>query len=180
MKESRVFKAFRKKAKGLEELTEEEKIIESNETNFDSVADEFKKFSEEIKNPIVVGALLSKLQEERARSNLLFKELNVKLDKIMGLEDRIDDLEDVIRELLGAKIRNAEQKQVKTPNILLTQTQEKIMSIIKTHETVDAEVIRKKLNYKGKNAASQQLTELVDKGLLQRKQVGRRVYFMLN
>lgn len=165
----------------MEELTEEEKIIEGNETNFDSIADEFKKFSEEIKNPIVVGALLSKLQEERARSNLLFKELNAKLDKIMGLEDRINDLEDVIRELLGAKIRNAEQKQATAPaNILLTQTQEKIMSIIKTHKTVNAEMIKNKLNYKGKNAASQQLTELVDKGLLQRKQVGRRVFFMLN
>ncbi|VVB70259.1 Uncharacterised protein [uncultured archaeon] len=166
----------------MKELTEgDEKIIESNETNFDSVADEFKKFSEEVKNPIIVGALLSKLQEERARSNLLFKELNVKLDRIMSLEDRINDLEDVIRELLGAKVKTVEEKQVNAPTkILLTQTQEKIINIIKTQEKADAEVIRKKLNYKGKNAASQQLTELVDKGLLQRKQVGRRVFFMLN
>jgi len=36
--------------------------------------DEFKEFREQMKNPLVVGAMLHKLSEEKASSNLVLKE----------------------------------------------------------------------------------------------------------
>ncbi|HII39055.1 TPA: hypothetical protein HA318_03580, partial [Candidatus Micrarchaeota archaeon] len=47
---------------------------EQNE--FAAVAGEFRKFSDEMKNPVVVGALLHRLSEERSSSNLVLKEIN--------------------------------------------------------------------------------------------------------
>ena len=43
------------------------------EDEFKKVAHEFREFDEQMKNPLVVGALLHKLSEERSSSNLLLK-----------------------------------------------------------------------------------------------------------
>ncbi len=53
------------------------------------------------------------------------------------------------------------------------------MSLVKTQKRVTASDVQKKLNYKGTNAASARLNNLFKQGLLDKKQVGRKVFFVI-
>ncbi len=131
-------------------------------------AEEFKHFREQLKDPIVIGTLLNKISEERASYNLLLREINAKLDRLLNLEKRIQGIE----AKLGASTR-AEN----TP--LLGDTDQQILNFIKEIKHADAETVRKHFSYKGKNAASARLNRLVSLGLLRKQQVGRKVVFVL-
>ena len=62
---------------------------------------------------------------------------------------------------------------------LLSEVDERILSFIKEKGIVTAEDVRRAFGYKGRNAASARLNHLYKLGLLDKKQVGRKVVFML-
>ena len=128
---------------------------------FKQVAEEFKEFNNKMRDPLVVGALLNKLAEERTSTNLLFKNL---LQKIESLEAKISSLE-------------KHSARVDPLPTQLSQTDEKIMDFVKTAGKACAEELQKKLGYKGRNAASSRLNFLFKQGFLQKTYAGKTVYF---
>ncbi len=136
---------------------------------FEEVSSEFREFSSKMKDPLVVGAMLSKLAEERQSTNLLLREINAKLDKIDQLERKIVELEN----------RNTEvQKQGQPP--LLPEIDEDIITFIKQKGAVCADEVQEKFKYKGKNAASARLNKLHGLGIVKKAQVGKKVFFQLD
>ncbi|MGB9577199.1 MAG: hypothetical protein ACP5O3_01375 [Candidatus Micrarchaeia archaeon] len=134
---------------------------------FVELSAEFKKFHEDMKNPLVVGALLNKLAEERSSTNLLLREINAKLDRIVSLEERINALE---KKLSG--------ESTQPQNVLLPEIDEEIISFVRAQGKACAEEVQKHFNYKGRNGASARLNRLAATGLLQKTQVGKKVFFL--
>lgn len=131
------------------------------EGEFEAVSAEFREFSTKMKDPLVVGALLHKLTEERQATNLLLREINAKLERIEALENRF------------RKIEQGEQ-------VLLPEVDQEIIAFVKNQGAVCAEDVQEKFNYKGKNAASARLNKLCVLGTLRKTQVGKKVFFQLN
>lgn len=143
----------------------ENKITSSE---FEQVTSEFKEFSTKMRDPLVVGALLNKLAEERQSTNLLLREINAKLDQISILESRIAQIE--IRG--GSKVAVGEKK------VLLPEIDLEIIAFMKKG-AVCAEEVQEEFKYKGKNAASARLNKLCALGMAKKTQVGKKVYFEL-
>ena len=131
---------------------------------FEQVSQEFREFDAKMRDPLVVGALLHKLAEERQSTNLLFKNL---LEKLESLE---------------AKVASLEGKLVKTPEVneaSLSETDEKIIAFVKARGKACAEELQKKFGYKGRNAASSRLNALFKQNLLAKTYAGKTVYFKM-
>ena len=112
---------------------------------------------EKFRDPVVLGEMVYRLLEERENTNRLLKNILAKLDAFEG------------KGILSANM------QIQGP--LLPQIDEQIMAFIKEAGKVTAEEVRAKFSYKGKNAASARLNRLCDMNLLQKAQVGKKVYF---
>mgnify|MGYP006312538211 CR=1 FL=1 len=134
----------------------------TNDSEFVNAAKEFKEFQAKFDDPVFIATLLHKLSEERSSSNLVLKEVNAKLDRLLALEARIAALE----EKLVAPENNA----------VLSKTDEKIVALAKK-KPVCAQDVRKALKYRGTNAASARLNALARKGVLHKQQAGKKVYF---
>ncbi len=133
----------------------------TNDSEFVNVAKEFKEFQAKFDDPVFIATLLHKLSEERSSSNLVLKEVNAKLDRLLALEARIAALE---------------EKLVAPEKPVLSKTDEKIVALAKK-KPVCAQDVRKALKYKGTNAASARLNALVRNGVLHKQQAGKKVYF---
>jgi len=108
-------------------------------------------------DPIVLGELLYKLLEERENTNRILKNILAKLE---SLEKK--DMQAV----------SAIQSQPMLPEI-----DEDILAFVKQSGKATAEDVRKHFNYKGKNAASARLNRMYEMNLLEKKQVGKKVFF---
>lgn len=142
--------------------------LNASRKEFAEVAGQFKKFQEEMKNPLVVGALLNKLSEERSSTNLILKEINAKLDRLFGLESRLASLEARLNGGLPHK----------PAQVMLAEIDEEIVSFVRSQGKACAEEVQKHFNYKGRNAASSRLNRLVNAGMLDKAQVGKKVFFV--
>ena len=174
---------------------------------FETTAEEFRRFREQMRDPLVIGTMLHKLSEERASSNLVIREINAKLDRLLSLEERLSSLEARLQEGSKAKSSSAQgtgarveagagswmetgasakmetgMERAHKPfaaEVLLPEVDEQIVSFVKRKRHVNAEDVQKEFAYKGTNAASSRLNRLVREGVLQKKQVGRKVVFTL-
>ncbi len=109
-------------------------------------------------DPVVLGELVYKLLEERENTNRILKNLLAKL------------------ETLEAKLGGTSTIQ-KQEEMLLPEIDEQILSFVKEQGKATAETVRAHFNYKGTNAASSRLNRLYDIGMLEKKQVGKKVFF---
>lgn len=107
-------------------------------------------------DPVVLGELVYKLLEERENTNRILKNLLAKLDA------------------LEVKIHGTAQEEAGN---LLPEIDEHIVTFVKTERRVTAETVRSHFNYKGTNAASARLNRLFDLGVLEKRQVGKKVFF---
>lgn len=112
---------------------------------------------EKFKDPVVLGELVYRLLEERENTNRLLKNIMQRLD------------------VLEAKGISTEPIQQELE--LLPEIDEHILEFVKESGKVTAEEVRKRFKYKGKNAASSRLNRLVNRNLLVKKQVGKKVFF---
>ncbi|MFA6048728.1 MAG: BlaI/MecI/CopY family transcriptional regulator [Candidatus Micrarchaeia archaeon] len=142
---------------------------ELGKTEFEQVSGEFKEFREQMKNPLVVGAMLHKLSEERSSANLVLREINAKLDRLLALEGRLSALESAFA---AASEKPGEAKA------LLSETDEAIMQLVKKQGKACAEDVQKRFKYKGANAACSRLNRLFQQGLLEKKQAGKKVFYL--
>ncbi len=118
------------------------------------VAENLQKFND----PVVLGELVYLLKEERENTNRILKTL---LAKIEALE-----------------LRLAEKEKVHGEARLLPEVDEAIVSFLKEGPKT-AEDVQKKFGYKGKNAASARLNRLHYSGVVEKKHVGKKVFFTL-
>lgn len=105
-------------------------------------------------DPVVLGELLYKLLEERENTNRILKNILARLDAI------------------------EQGKKDATEEILLPEIDEQIIDFVKEQKKVTAEEVRTRFSYKGTNAASARLNRLYELGLLKKKQVGKKVFFL--
>lgn len=131
---------------------------------FEFVAEEFKEFNHQMRDPLVVGAMLHKLTEERQSTNLLFKNL---VEKIESLEAKVTLLES----------RISAPPRVEPQTTSLSQTDEKIIDFVKTRGKASAQEVQREFGYKGRNAASSRLNSLFKQQLLQKSYAGKTVFF---
>jgi len=136
---------------------------ENASSEYESVASEFRKFQADFKDPIVLGALLSKLNEERSSTNLILKEISAKMDRI---ESRMAALEG-----------NASQSKAAERQVMVAQVDTDILDFIRSQGKACSEDVQGQFQYKGKNAASARLNHLFRMGLVEKHQVGKKVYF---
>ncbi len=112
---------------------------------------------EKFRDPVILGELIYRLLEERENTNRLLKNI---LQKLETLEAKGIATEDVREEIP-----------------LLPEIDEQILAFVGESGKVTSEEVRKRFNYKGKNAASSRLNRLCKQNLLSKKQVGKKVFF---
>jgi len=121
-----------------------------------------------LRDPIVLAALMNSVATERENANRLLKTLVEKLDeRFTRVEERLSALEG----------RRAAVRESSEEEVLLPQVDEEILRLVKEKRHVSAEEVRKRFNYRGKNAASARLNKLYEMGLLAKRQVGRAVLY---
>ncbi len=146
------------------------------EEEYSRAAAEFRDFDSQMRNPVVVGALLHKLATERENTNRLMHEINAKLDRIMALEEKVRVLEARLDSGRGPAHAAAAPQEV-----LLPEVDEKIVAFVKENGgRVCAAQVQKEFNYRGRNAASSRLHALFQQGVLGKRQVGKTVYYLTN
>lgn len=133
---------------------DEDKIFKLNQIGIrdQDIAENLAKF----KDPIVLGELFYLLKEERENTNRILKTLLTKI------------------ETLELKFIQKEGKE----ECMLPEVDEAIVLFLKQGPKT-AEDVQKKFGYKGKNAASARLNRLHDLGVVGKKQVGKKVFFIL-
>ncbi len=129
-------------------------------------------YIEQFRDPVILGELMYKLSEERENTNRLLKTI---LQKIEELEKKLEGVQG--DRSLAVERSSTLDSELSSP--LLSEVEERILSFIKEKGKVTAEDVRKAFGYKGRNAASARLNHLYKLGLLDKKQVGRKVVFML-
>lgn len=152
---------------------------ETERNEFEVLSSEFKEFNSKMKDPLVVGALLNKLSEERQSTNLLLKQILEKLDRISSFEARIESIESKIQHnnQTNTPLEEVHATAPSAP-VILAKVDEDIVTFVRSTGRVCAQMVAEKFKYRGKNAASARLNRLVDKGHLTKQQVGREIYFL--
>ncbi|PIZ99808.1 hypothetical protein COX84_00575 [Candidatus Micrarchaeota archaeon CG_4_10_14_0_2_um_filter_49_7] len=117
---------------------------------------------DKLRDPVVLASLLYTSKTEREHTNKLFLTLVQKLDQLMKRIERL--------ELLLAGKGGSEET-------LLPDIDQRILECIKQKGHMCAEEIQKRFNYRGTNAASARLNRLCKQGVLEKMQVGRKVFF---
>ncbi len=111
-------------------------------------------------DPVILGEMTYRLLEERENTNRLLKSI---LQKLEGIE---------------AKMGSANHPQLEKANdVILPEIDEQILGFIKKIGKATSEDVRAKFNYRGTNAASSRLNRLFEMNLLQKQQVGKKMYF---
>ena len=94
------------------------------------------------------------------------------LEKINERLAKVDELVSIT-----AEIRELLRVQKSTEGSYLTETDQQIVELVKKKGEVCAEDVQTELNYKGKNGASSRLNRLARDGIIQKRRVGKTVFF---
>ena len=117
---------------------------------------------------MVLAALMHTAATERENANRLLKTLIERLDtKFSEVEERLNVLEQKFEKPSAPH----------DEEILLPEVDKEILSFVREKRHASAEEVRRRFNYRGKNAASARLNRMYEMGLLEKRQVGRVVLF---
>ena len=131
----------------------------------DQIRSDLEANMEKFKDPVVLGELVFRLLEERENTNRLLKNMYSKIEQLEAkLESRVEP-----KEQMSAK---------PSEETLLPQIDSQIVDFVRESGKATAEDVQHKFNYKGKNGACARLNRLCDMNFLQKKQVGKKVFFM--
>jgi oligoendopeptidase F len=123
---------------------------------------------QKLRDPVVLAAIMHTAATERESTNRLLKTLIEKLDtKFSEVDARL------------ARIEKQSAAPEAQEEVLLPSVDEEILKFVREKRHASAEEVRKRLGYKGKNAASARLSRMYDHGLLDKKQVGRAVLYCI-
>ncbi|MGC8587072.1 MAG: hypothetical protein ACP5K9_02155 [Candidatus Micrarchaeia archaeon] len=114
-------------------------------------------------NTAELSALVKYLIEEREHTNRI----------LASVTQRLRELESEIKENQPApELQKAEGKEVP-----ISSTDAQILLFVQEHNMVCAADLQSYMHYRGKNAASARLNKLYKEGLLERFQLGHKVYY---
>ena len=118
----------------------------------------------------VVSSLMKQLVEERERSNKLLESIT---EKIARLEKEIDSRDE--REVEGGEIQ--EFDAVSNREVPLSDLDSRILNFVQSRDMICADDLVKFMKYRGRNAACARLNKLHRQGILDRYQLGHKVYY---
>ena len=127
----------------------------------DQIRSDLEANMEKFKDPVVLGELVFRLLEERENTNRLLKNMYAKIEQ---LEAKLSAM--------------PQENETIAVEQILPEIDEQIVNFVTGRGKATAEDVQHKFNYKGKNGACARLNRLCDMNLLQKKQVGKKVYFM--
>jgi hypothetical protein len=117
--------------------------------------------NEEVEKKLIETTTVVRKVQETSEMELL-QQIMRKLD---ALESRLGNIE--------GKLTPEEKDE------LLGDVDEKLIELVKKSGKACAEDVQREFNYRGKNAASARLNRLFSQGLLEKKQAGRKVYYLI-
>ncbi len=120
------------------------------------------------KDPLVLGALIYRSVRERESANMMLRTILARLD---AMEQKIAKIESGT---IAKPIHNA---AVSDGAVMIPEVDREIVSFVQESGHVCADNVQTKFGYKGRNAASARLNRLCELNLLEKQQVGRKVYF---
>lgn len=118
--------------------------------------------------------LLKYMIEENKRTTMLLKHIS---DSVGKLEDSLEDSYYEDEQIPKAAKQQNSSQQVK--ELMLSEIDTKILQLIQiSHNSMAcADEIREQMHYKGRNAASARLNRLYKLGIVDRYQLGHKVYY---
>jgi uncharacterized membrane protein len=111
---------------------------------------------EKFRDPVVLATIAYKLLEERENTNRILKNVLARLEKV-----------------------EAGKEHVPPQDTFLPEIDQRIVEFVRENGGSTARDVQKKFGYRGSNAASSRLNRLAKQGVLEKKQVGKKVYFLL-
>lgn len=145
-----------------EEGEENELVAKEVKEEVDAVMREVKNKVDKLSDPLVQASLMYTVRRERENTNLILKNIYA----------RLEQLEEKIR-----KLAETSAGRIEAP-MLLSEVDEQIIAFVKVKRKACAEEVQKQFKYKGRNAASARLNALFTQGMLEKAQVGRKVYYL--
>ena len=137
--------------------------IENVKKELEETTKELEKEIAKLRDPTVHAAVMYAILRERENTNRILKNLLAKLDRIEAK--------------LSARETRSEVTKRDVDLRFLPSVDRKIISFIKSRGPTTAEAVRKYLRYKGRNAACVRLNRLHQIGLLEKKRVGKEIYY---
>lgn len=119
------------------------------------------------KDPLVLGALIYRSVRERESANLMLGKI---LERLDAMEQRLSSME-------AASKAQPAAVQDSGGEVMIPDVDREIVSFVQEKGHVCANDVQSKFGYKGRNAASARLNRLCELNLLEKQQVGRKVYF---
>ena len=117
-----------------------------------------------------VSSLMKQLVDERERSNKLLESITekiAKLEKEIEIKDYKDPSESEIQEFDAVSNRE----------VPLSELDSKILNFVQSKEMICADDLVVFMKYRGRNAACARLNKLYRQGILDRYQLGHKVYY---
>lgn len=111
---------------------------------------------EKFKDPVVLATMAYKLLEERENTNRILKNVLARLDRL-----------------------EAGRESVPPQDTFLCEIDQGIVDFVRERGRATAKDVQEKFGYRGSNAASSRMNRLAKTGVLEKRQVGRKVYFLL-
>ncbi len=115
-------------------------------------------------NDAAFSSLLKYMTDERERTNRLLTSITSKISK---LEE----------ELHSTSYEPAPQYIADRRQVPVSGLDAKILTFIQSKDMVCADQVRVAMNYKGRNAACSRLNKLYKQGIIERFQLGHKVYY---
>lgn len=112
---------------------------------------------EKFKDPVVLATIAYKLLEERENTNRILKNVLARLDRLEA----------------------GKGTEAPPQDAFLPEIDQKIVDFVGKTSKTTARDVQKEFGYRGSNAASSRLNRLVKEGVLKKRQVGRKVFFLL-
>ncbi len=116
---------------------------------------------EKFNDPLVIGALIYRLVQERMKTNELFEQILEELREIKEV------------------IKSSGPVPITSKTGALGDVDEKIVGFIRKKGRATAEEVQAFLGYRGRNAASARLNRLYQLGILTKTRAGRKVYYSI-
>ncbi len=146
-----------------------EKLSRSSRKNEEAIKEKAK--AEETNSNLFL--LLKYLMDENKKNTMLIKNIS---DTIERLANNIEGVDEGKEEDVAIPA----QKEAKQQEIPLSALDAKIIEYIQVKGMCCADDIKAIMSYKGRNAASSRLNSLYKRNLLQRYQLGHKVYYKFN
>ncbi len=131
--------------------------------------DEYQEYSKDVaydlekfNDPLIVGAMIHRLVQERVKTNYLFEQILKELKEINNAIKK------------GASLPVTSEKE-----LVLSEVDERIVEFVKSRGKATANEVQKALGYKGRNAASARLNHLYEMKVLVKTRAGRKVYYSI-